>query len=433
MTALRHAGLLLTLVVAASRVAAQGVDLRPVSDEAVRVFLDCDFCDSDYLRVETPWVAFVRDRAVADVHLLLTSQSTGGGGEQYTMLVLGQRAWAGRRDTVVFSTPPNTTDDAERAEITRNVQLALVPFAIRTSAGRGLRVAPPRRSGDDDDRPAGPDKWKAWVFEIGGDAELEKEERQSDVRFSGDFEAQRITAALKLGIEAGGEFQRSRFKLDEEDEEEGEPLTRTRERYSGGAVVVKSLGRKWGLGAELAVSSSTFENTELAARMAPAIEYTYWPYEESTRRQLTFQYSVGVSMFRYREETIFDRIRETRPTHAFVVGYDVQQPWGSADATLEAASYLDNRSQYRIVLDAEWSLRITSGLELEFGGSASRIRDQLSIPKRDATDDEILLELRALQTDYRYDARIGLSYTFGSIFNPVVNPRFGTGPGSILR
>jgi len=33
--------------------------------EPVRVFLDCGFCDDDYLQVETPWVSFVRDRDVA--------------------------------------------------------------------------------------------------------------------------------------------------------------------------------------------------------------------------------------------------------------------------------------------------------------------------------------------------------------------------------
>jgi hypothetical protein len=72
--------------------------------DAVRVFLDCEFCDSNHLRVETPWVAFVRDRADADLHVLLTRQQTGGGGQQYTLHVLGQGQFSGRRDTVVFST-----------------------------------------------------------------------------------------------------------------------------------------------------------------------------------------------------------------------------------------------------------------------------------------------------------------------------------------
>lgn len=98
-----------------------------------------------------------------------------------------------------------------------------------------------------------------------------------------------------------------------------------------------------------------------------------------------------------------------------------------------ASSYLDDFSQRRLEVGGELRLRVVRGLELEIGGSASLIHDQLSLVKRGATPEEILLRRRALQTDYRYDLRAGFSYTFGSIFNSVVNPRFGTGPGEILR
>ena len=41
----------------------------------------------------------------------------------------------------------------------------------------------------------------------------------------------------------------------------------------------------------------------------------------------------------------------------------------------------------------------------------------------------VLLRQQQLKTSYRYFAYAGLSYTFGSIFNNVVNPRFGNGGG----
>lgn len=48
--------------------------------EATRVFLDCNtFCDFDHIRREITYVNWVRDRADADVHLIITSQNTGGG------------------------------------------------------------------------------------------------------------------------------------------------------------------------------------------------------------------------------------------------------------------------------------------------------------------------------------------------------------------
>ena len=401
----------------------------PATSEALRVFVDCNFCDFDYLRVETPWVDFVRDRTVADVHLLITSQQTGAGGSLYTIHALGQGTFSGRQDTLVFSTEPAATQDAARMELVRNVQLGLLSYVWRTARGRTLRVtAAPGGATMKAPAVAARDPWNAWVFEVESGASLEREQQQSEVSASGELEARRITEGLKLGAAIEGYFERDRFTLDD-----GRVVTNLRENYEGGVVAVKSLGAHWGTGAELLVGSSTFQNTRLAVRAAPAVEYSVWPYAEATRRQLTIQYSVGTSAFRYREETIFDRLSETRPTQALVVGYDVRQPWGSAEVTTEASSFLDDRSQFRLVGDAELSLRIVRGLQLEVGGNAALIRDQLSIVKRDATPEEILLQRRALRTDYRFDTYIGLSYTFGSIFNTVVNPRFGTGPGDILR
>lgn len=399
--------------------------------EPVRVFLDCQFCDFDYLQVETPWVAFVRDRTAGDVHVLLTRIETGGGGQRYDLEVL-PAANPARRDTIIFQTQPSATQDERRKEIARNIQLALIPYALRTEAGRSLRLMPLRKEDDDEDRPrSGRDPWRAWVFEVGGGTSLEKEQRQSDASFEASLEGRRVTPILKLGFEGSADYQRSRFELDEADSTA--TLVSTSESYEGGLVAVRSIGRKWGLGAQATASSSTFRNTQLALRAAPAIEYSLWPYEQATRRQLVFQYSVGISSFSYREETIFGKLNEVRPNHTFVIGFDVRQPWGSADAAVEAAAYLDDMTQNRLEFDAEWNLRLFRGMELEIGGNIERIHDQLSIPKRDATDEEILLERRALATDYRFDVRIGFSYTFGSIFSPVVNPRFGTGPGRILR
>ena len=57
--------------------------------------------------------------------------------------------------------------------------------------------------------------------------------------------------------------------------------------------------------------------------------------------------------------------------------------------------------------------------------NASRIRDQLSLPARGATDEEVLLRLRRLESSYEYSVSLSLTYTFGSIFSSIVNPRFG--------
>ena len=48
-------------------------------DRELRVFFDCPDtdCDDDYLTEQIGWVAFVRDRTVADVHGLVTAEIKG--------------------------------------------------------------------------------------------------------------------------------------------------------------------------------------------------------------------------------------------------------------------------------------------------------------------------------------------------------------------
>ena len=418
--------MLLSLTAPAAR-ALQDTSSTGTRAPAIRVFLDCQrFCDDDYLQTEIPWVRYVRDRNDADVHVLVTRLGTGGGGQAYTVDLVGRGGFSARHDTLQFVAPPGSADDAVRSGLTRTIALGLVPFASRTVEAAGLRVT--YEEPDAGMAPsAADDPWNAWVYRVGasGSFDAESQQRQVDVR--GDVSARRITAEWKIGVSADGFTSTDRYEL-----EDG-TVTDHSSRYGGGAVAVKSLGPHWGAGAQTSVRSSTYDNLQLAVRAAPAVEYSLFPYAEATRRQLTLQYSIGISHYRYREETIFDRMQETRPTEAFVAGYDVQQPWGSADATLQASNYLDDFSKHSIRFDGSLDLRIVRGLSLSLDGSASLVRDQLSLVKRDATDEEILLRRRALATSYRYSARVGLSYTFGSIFSSVVNPRFGDGPGRILR
>src|SRR5687767_128300 len=95
------------------------------------VFLDCDDCSSEYVRTEIAFVNWVRDRTAADVHVLVTSQDAGGGGDQFTFAFIGLRQFAGRSDTLRYTTNATTTDDEERQGLTRTLALGLVPFVAR--------------------------------------------------------------------------------------------------------------------------------------------------------------------------------------------------------------------------------------------------------------------------------------------------------------
>jgi hypothetical protein len=425
----RTIGGVIAILASASPLVAQ--ETRDEAGE-LRVFLDCEECDFNYVRTEIPWVAFMRDRADAEVHILVTEIGTGAGGRQYTTNLLGRGRFAGRSDTLRFVSEPGQPSDVVRSGLTRTIQLGLMPYVLQTPQASRLRISfRGLESEEERESAAGTDPWNAWVFRVQGDGQLDKEQSQSDLQLEGSFSANRVTDRWKIGISADGDFNRDHLVFTDDD---GERIRRTtkRENYSSGVVLIKSLGPHWGVGVEAAASSSTFQNTKLALRTAPAIEYSVWPYAEATRRQLTFQYSAGVSSYDYRELTIFDRLSETRPTQSFIVGYDVRQPWGEADVTLETAGFLDDLEQFRVEFDGGIDIQLFRGFSLNLGAGASLIRDQLSIVKEPDPND-VLQDLRELLTDYRYDFSVGFSYSFGSIFNSVVNPRFGGGTGEILR
>jgi hypothetical protein len=71
-------------------------------------------------------------------------------------------------------------------------------------------------------------------------------------------------------------------------------------------------------------------------------------------------------------------------------------------------------------------IRIFKGLSLDINGGVAHINDQLSLNKGDISEAERLLQLRELATKYRVEGGIELTYTFGSIYNNVVNPRFSS-------
>jgi len=70
-------------------------------------------------------------------------------------------------------------------------------------------------------------------------------------------------------------------------------------------------------------------------------------------------------------------------------------------------------------------VRIFKGLSVTLNVEAARINDQLSLRKGELSEAERLLRLREQATGYEIGTGIGLTYTFGSIYNNIVNPRFG--------
>lgn len=412
--------------------AAWAQDAPSVGLDPLSVFLDCDrrTCDFDHFRREVNFINYARDRQDADLHVLVTTQPTGAGGQEYTFAFIGLRDLTGREDTLSWVSQPDLTDAEIRNDLAQTFRLGLVRYVAETPSGRFLDI---RLLADQMDvggvqQDPGDDSWKLWSFRARVSTELEGESRQSSVGFDGSLRANRTTEGLKIELGTRGDYEREVFELSD-----GSEIESTRRNYDLDGLIVWSLGDHWSFGAQSAVTAATRLNQTLAVRAGPAIEANLFPYAESTRKQLTFLYKVGVAAFRYEEPTLFDKTEETRPEHSLNISASVNQPWGELTGSLEASSFLDDFSQHRIDLSSRLEVRIVRGLSFDVRGRVARVKNQIYLPREEISDDDILLERLQLGTDFEYSLDFGLSYTFGSRFNNIVNPRMRMGGGGDFR
>lgn len=408
----------------------------PQADDLPRVFLDCQAngCDDDFLRTELTWLNFVRDRTLAIVHILATSQSTGGGGSEVTVAFIGLGAMTGKVDTIVATSAQSDTQDERRNLLKRMISQGMLRFVSNSPLASRLSIAyrAPTTGIVASDTRGARDKWNLWVFRISGGSFFNGEESYKYYNVNGSVEARRTTAANKTFINFRGNKNEDRYTIPATEESPEQVLVTKRRSYNAEALWVKSLNDHWSAGVQANASSSITSNLELGTRFGPAIEYDVFPYSQSTRRQIIARYSVGVKSLNYDSLTIYDKMKETRPDHRLVIAGEATQPWGGFYGNVTASQYLNEPSKYRIDGFAGMNWRIVRGLNLGFDMGYTKLRDQLNLKRGTASQEEVLLRLRQLATGYYYYGSINLSYTFGSVFSNVVNPRFGQGGGGFF-
>jgi hypothetical protein len=413
---------ILAAVPASAQEAGAKSDIEALKKTAPRIFIDCGDCDIDYIRTEITFVNYVRDRKEAQVHVLITTLRTGSGGREYTLSFIGQNEFAGLDDTQQYYSNKTDTEDEVRAGMVSALKMGLLGYVARTPIAGRVSI-----DYQQEEKPGSAvDKWKSWVFSLSASSHFSGEASMNYRYLSTSFSASRVTPDIKIVLSLGGNYEKNHFVYEDE----------TIDSLSKGlefeSLAVRSLGDHWSAGAYVSAESSTYQNLESAVNLSPAIEFDLFPYSQSTRRQLRFLYKFGFKVVRYKEITIFDKLRENLWNESLATTFEIKEKWGSISATLEGSHYFHDFRKNRLELFTIVQLKLLKGLSAYFIGSGSKVRDQLSLIKGSASLDEVLLRRRQLRTNYNYFISVGLSYTFGSIFTNVVNPRFGSeGSGGV--
>jgi len=399
---------------AAAQTAPQNID--ELKKTAVKVFLDCDSCDLDFIKTEITFVNYVRDRLEAQVHILITTQTTGSGGREYTLTFIGQNECRDLTDVQKFFSSQTDTEDEIRRGLVKALKLGLMSYVGRTPIACRIAVdySRPELAG------RGRDRWDSWVFSLSGSGYFSGEQSYTSHMIESSFSANRITTASKTKLGLSVDTARQRYDID------GATVTGTTSSWDASGLYVKSLGEHWSAGAFVDVESSLYSNVLLALSAAPALEYNVFPYSQSTRRQLRALYKLSLNPVKYRDETIYGKLRETLFKESLSLTLDLREKFGTVSLSAEGSHYFHDITKYRIDTFSIVNLRLYKGLSVFILGGYSWIHDQLSLLGRDPTYEETLLRLRELPMNSNYFVSFGFQFQFGSIFTNVINPRFGS-------
>lgn len=411
-------------------------DPQEAEEDLIRLFLDCQGMgchDMDYFRREIQFVNWVRDQRDADVHLLITSQRTGAGGGYYDLAFMGREEYAEESDTLHYISGYDATTDEIREGLAGIIKIGLMRYVGSTAVAEDIEIGMRR---EEEARtpgglPGGPggmatpedDPWNFWVFNVNVSGGLSGESTQSSNRFRGSLSANRVTEEWKIRLSLSSSYNERSFDY------EDYTTTSIRRDHTFSGLLAKSLGPNWSVGLESSLRHSTFYNFDISGTVAPVLEYNVFPYSESSRRSLTFQYALEGGYSDYRTTTVYLEDEEALLRESLTVGLNLRQPWGTVHTSLDAAHYFHDLDLHHVTLFGLIDVRLARGLSLNVFGSVGRVKDRISVGYEDLTVDELLLRRRLLETDYEYSTSIGFRYTFGSVFNNIVNPRLGGGMG----
>ena len=187
--------------------------------------------------------------------------------------------------------------------------------------------------------------------------------------------------------------------------------------------IVRSISDHWSTGIFYGLSEDSYENIKFSNNFSPAIEYSIFPYKDVVRREMVLEYKIGYRKNNYQSKTIYGKNDEFLGIHSFAFKTRYRQNWGDIYSRFSFFTYLHDNSKNRLTFDNYLNIRIFEGFSLRLGAEIRFIRDQINLAAGQASIEDLLLQQRSIATDFYNEFRLGLTYTFGSAFNNIINTR----------
>jgi hypothetical protein len=382
--------------------------------DKIKVFLSCN-CDDSYIKQNTLLLDYVRDRTLSDIEVFVFDISNASGGRNFTFEYKGKNDFQNKENKISTNITQNLTFNEAREVLLKTYKMGMVHFLQNTIFQNRVDVS----FNDQMDIPQEMsfDQWKNWVFEISGSFNFENEESINEEEYNVGFDIDRVTEMWRVR----SYFRQRRAVKFFSGDEENFTSERNSTYFSGS--LVKSISGHFSTGIFGSYQKDTFRNYKSFFNFSPALEYNFIPYNEVLTREITLAYKLGYNFYEYLEETLYGFLDQKMFNQSLTLNLRFREKWGSIYSYMVASQFLDQPDQNRLTLNNNINLRIVRGLSLRISGSFQLIRDQINLPKGEASIEDLLLRQRQISTNYQNRISMGLSYTFGSIFNNIVNTR----------
>ena len=385
-------------------------------NNSIKLFLKCS-CDSNYIRDQINYIDYVRDQENANIILEVYGDPNGNRGK-YSIYFIGKNKFIGMDNQLSFESHPKMTNDEIRSGLKDKIQTGILRYLVKTTDINDLNISitkPESNISDNDSLIV--DKWKNWIFEISASGYYEKESSRKVNDFNGRFEVNRYTEDWR--IETTLRF----FKRIEEFLSETNNFKSSRVYKGAYGKIVRSISDHWSTGIFYGLSEDSYENIKFSNNFSPAIEYSIFPYKDVVRREMVLEYKIGYRKNNYQSKTIYGKNDEFLGTHSFAFKTRYRQNWGDIYSRFSFFTYLHDNSKNRLTFDNYLNIRIFEGFSLRLGAEIRFIRDQINLAAGQASIEDLLLQQRSIATDFYNEFRLGLTYTFGSAFNNIINTR----------
>ena len=400
--------------------------------DEIKVYVDCNtWCDMNFVKTEINYVDFVPDRFLANVFIMVTSQTTGSGGREILLFFNGQENFKGMHDTLKFYWTSVETDAEYRENLVRYLKIGLTRFVAQTSLAQKLNISVPISKNEVAENALSnkKDKWNFWVFNIGLSGNINSDDYSKSNQATARISASRVTEKQKINLNANISKNVRTIQFDS--------TTSKFINNNAGIYItnVKSLNDHWSVGGQASFAHSTYSNYDATFSFKPAVEFSFFRYKYAVKKSITLFYSVGPVFNYYIDSGYYDSPKNLLFQQSLSLNVGFLQKWGNFNMEASYRNFLNSftldsakikgHNINTISVGGNIEIRIVKGLSLSVSSYANFTKGIYpNIPRKFFSRDDLLTNTRQYPTEKSLYTYFGINYRFGSIYNNVVNPRF---------